>query len=62
MAIKLFADAMADSLMQRYGSTLLNIRKPSLPGESPLPATGRAREHRAGAPARADPGRTGCAT
>jgi phospholipid transport system substrate-binding protein len=38
--IKLFADAMADSLMQRYGSTLLNIQgKPSfrLKGESPLP-------------------------
>lgn len=38
--IKLFADAMADSLMQRYGSALLNIQgKPSfrLKGESPLP-------------------------
>lgn len=38
--IKLFADAMADNLMQRYGSALLNIQgKPSfrLKGESPLP-------------------------
>ena len=38
--IKLFANAMADNLMQRYGSTLLNIQgKPSfrLKGESPLP-------------------------
>jgi phospholipid transport system substrate-binding protein len=38
--IKLFADAMADNLMQRYGSTLLEIEgKPSfrLRGESPLP-------------------------
>ncbi len=38
--IKLFADAMADNLMQRYGSALLNIQgKPSfrLKGETPLP-------------------------
>jgi len=38
--IKLFADAMADNLMQRYGSALLNIQgRPSfrLKGESPLP-------------------------
>lgn len=38
--IKLFADAMADSLMQRYGSALLNIQgRPTfrLKGESPLP-------------------------
>lgn len=37
--IKLFADAMADSLMQRYGSALLNIQgKPTfrLKGETPL--------------------------
>lgn len=33
--IKLFADAMADSLMQRYGSTLLNFEgKPSFRGKS----------------------------
>ncbi|MCW4455321.1 ABC transporter substrate-binding protein [Flavobacterium sp. MXW15] len=38
--VKLFADAMADNLMQRYGSALLDIEgKPSfrLRGESPLP-------------------------
>ncbi|MFL9583642.1 MlaC/ttg2D family ABC transporter substrate-binding protein [Stenotrophomonas sp. AB1(2024)] len=38
--VKLFADAMADNLMQRYGSALLNIQgKPSfrLKGEQPLP-------------------------
>ncbi len=38
--IKLFADAMADNLMQRYGSALLNIQgKPTfrLKGETPLP-------------------------
>jgi phospholipid transport system substrate-binding protein len=38
--VKLFADAMADNLMQRYGSTLLDIQgKPSfrLRGEAPLP-------------------------
>lgn len=38
--IKLFADAMADNLMQRYGSTLLDISgKPSfrLRGEAALP-------------------------
>lgn len=38
--IKLFADAMADNLMQRYGSALLNIQgRPTfrLKGESPLP-------------------------
>lgn len=33
--VKLFADAMADSLMQRYGSTLLNFDgKPSFRGKS----------------------------
>jgi len=38
--IKLFADAMADNLMQRYGSALLTIQgRPSfrLKGETPLP-------------------------
>ncbi|MGH8087002.1 MAG: MlaC/ttg2D family ABC transporter substrate-binding protein [Stenotrophomonas sp.] len=38
--VKLFADAMADNLMQRYGSALLTIQgKPSfrLKGEQPLP-------------------------
>ncbi|WP_256776118.1 MULTISPECIES: ABC transporter substrate-binding protein [unclassified Stenotrophomonas] len=38
--VKLFADAMADNLMQRYGSALLDIQgKPSfrLKSESPLP-------------------------
>ena len=38
--VKLFADAMADNLMQRYGSALLNIQgRPSfrLKGEQPLP-------------------------
>jgi phospholipid transport system substrate-binding protein len=38
--VKLFADAMADNLMQRYGSALLNFEgKPSFRGksESPLP-------------------------
>ncbi len=38
--VKLFADAMADNLMQRYGSALLGIQgKPSFraKGESPLP-------------------------
>jgi len=38
--IKLFADAMADNLMQRYGSALLNIQgRPTfrLKGEAPLP-------------------------
>lgn len=38
--VKLFADAMADSLMQRYGSVLLSIQgKPTfrLKGEQPLP-------------------------
>ena len=40
--VKLFADAMADNLMQRYGSALLTIQgKPSfrLKGEQPLPGT-----------------------
>lgn len=38
--VKLFADAMADNLMARYGTTLLDIQgKPSFryKGESPLP-------------------------
>ena len=38
--VKLFADAMADNLMARYGSTLLDIQgKPSFryKGEAPLP-------------------------
>jgi len=38
--VKLFADAMADSLMQRYGAVLLSIQgKPTfrLKGEQPLP-------------------------
>jgi phospholipid transport system substrate-binding protein len=38
--VKLFADAMADNLMSRYGSTLLDIQgKPSFryKGEAPLP-------------------------
>lgn len=38
--VKLFADAMADNLMQRYGSALLEIQgKPTfrLKGETPLP-------------------------
>ena len=38
--VKLFADAMADNLMQRYGSALLEIQgKPTfrLKGQSPLP-------------------------